>query len=138
MSSITIENVQKYYGNNHILKGFDLHVEDGEFVSFLGASGCGKTTCLRIVSGLENQTSGVVKIGGTTVSDPQNNIFIRPEKRNIGMVFQSYAIWPHMNVFQNIAYPLKVQKVPNEKIKEEVKKILAVVELDGLENRGPK
>ncbi|MAW07042.1 MAG: ABC transporter substrate-binding protein [Halobacteriovoraceae bacterium] len=137
MSSITIENVQKYYGNNHILKGFDLHVEDGEFVSFLGASGCGKTTCLRIVSGLENQTSGVVKIGGTIVSDPQNNIFIRPEKRNIGMVFQSYAIWPHMNVFQNIAYPLKVQKVPNEKIKEEVKKILEVVELDGLENRAP-
>ena len=137
MSSIHLKNIQKYYGDNHILKGFDLEVTDGEFVSFLGSSGCGKTTCLRIVSGLEDQTSGQLYIGGELVSDPSSKTFIRPEQRGVGMVFQSYAIWPHMNVFQNVAYPLVIQKKSKDEIQESVHKILKTVELSGLENRMP-
>ena len=137
MSSIELTNIQKYYGDNHILKGFDLTVEDGEFVSFLGSSGCGKTTCLRIVSGLENQSSGIVKLGQDVISNPEENVFVRPEKRDIGMVFQSYAIWPHMDVFDNVAYPLKIQKVAKKEIQERVLETLKTVELEGLEKRMP-
>ena len=137
MSSLELKNIQKYYGDNHILKGFDLKVEDGEFISFLGSSGCGKTTCLRIVSGLENQTSGELIMGGEVISNPEKSIFVRPEKRQIGMVFQSYAIWPHMNVFDNIAYPLKIQKVSKSEIQSRVMDTLKVVELDGLDQRMP-
>tara|TARA_B100000925_G_scaffold285191_1_gene261177 strand:+ start:4503 stop:5228 length:726 start_codon:yes stop_codon:yes gene_type:complete len=137
MSSLELKNIQKYYGENHILKGFDLIVEDGEFISFLGSSGCGKTTCLRIVSGLENQTSGELIMGGEVISNPERSIFVRPEKRQIGMVFQSYAIWPHMNVFDNIAYPLKIQKVSKNEIQTRVMDTLGVVELDGLDQRMP-
>ena len=137
MSSLELKSIQKYYGHNHILKGFDLKVEDGEFISFLGSSGCGKTTCLRIVSGLENQTSGELIMGGEVISNPEKSIFLRPEKRQIGMVFQSYAIWPHMNVFDNIAYPLKIQKVSRDEIKSRVMDTLSVVELDGLDQRMP-
>lgn len=137
MSSLELKNIQKYYGDNHILKGFDLKVEDGEFISFLGSSGCGKTTCLRIVSGLENQTSGELIMGGEVISNPNKDIFLRPEKRQIGMVFQSYAIWPHMNVFDNIAYPLKIQKVSKSEIQSRVMDTLGVVELDGLDQRMP-
>ena len=137
MSSIELNNIQKYYGDNHILKGFDLMVKDGEFVSFLGSSGCGKTTCLRIVSGLENQTSGIVKLGDDVISNPCEKIFERPEKRDIGMVFQSYAIWPHMNVFDNVAYPLKIQKVSKPELRDRVLESLKIVELEGLDERMP-
>jgi iron(III) transport system ATP-binding protein len=137
MSSLELKNIQKFYGENHILKGFDLQVQDGEFISFLGSSGCGKTTCLRIVSGLENQTSGTLTMGGEVISHPSNNIFLRPEKRQIGMVFQSYAIWPHMNVFENVAYPLKIQKISKSEITNRVMETLKVVELDGLDKRMP-
>ena len=137
MSTVEFKKIKKSYGSVEVVKGFDLKVEDGEFVSFLGPSGCGKTTCLRIISGLEENSSGVLSIGQEVVSDPINKVFISPEKRNVGMVFQSYAVWPHMSVFDNVGYPLKIQKVSSDEIKKRVDSILDVVELTGLGERMP-
>lgn len=137
MSTVTFKNIGKNYGEIEIIKDFSLDINDGEFVSFLGPSGCGKTTCLRMVSGLEQNTSGALSIGDQEVSNAQKNFFLAPEKRNVGMVFQSYAVWPHMNVFNNIAYPLKVAKVSKTEIRKRVDEIISIVELTGLENRMP-
>ncbi len=137
MSTVEFKNIRKSYGAVEVVKGFDLKVEDGEFVSFLGPSGCGKTTCLRMISGLEENTSGELLIGGELVSAPGKNIYLAPEKRNVGMVFQSYAVWPHMNVFDNIAYPLKIQKIKSHEIQKRVEEIMEVVELSGLGERMP-
>lgn len=137
MSSVTFENVEKSYGPVKVINGFDLKIEDGEFVSFLGPSGCGKTTCLRMVSGLEKNTGGKLFIDNEVVSDPSNKTMVAPEHRHVGMVFQSYAVWPHMNVFDNVAYPLKVAKKSKEEIKQKVFEILDIVELTGLDKRMP-
>ena len=137
MSTVEFKNIRKSYGAVEVVKGFDLKVSDGEFVSFLGPSGCGKTTCLRMISGLEENTSGELSIGGDVVSDPNRKIYLSPEERNVGMVFQSYAVWPHMNVFENIAYPLKIQKINTIEIKIRVEEVMNVVELSGLERRMP-
>ncbi|MGZ3787887.1 MAG: ABC transporter ATP-binding protein [Bacteriovorax sp.] len=136
MSHVLFENVGKQYANNlWAVENFNLEIMPGEFVSFLGPSGCGKTTTLRMIAGLEENTHGKISFDGEVVSDPANKKFLMPEKRNVGMVFQSYAVWPHMNVFDNVAYPLKFKKMSKEKIREEVMNILSVVELQGLENR---
>lgn len=140
MSHLRFENVGKLYTQDKTkeswaVQDFNLEVKNGEFVSFLGPSGCGKTTTLRMIAGLEENTHGKIYFDNDVVSDPQNKLFLLPEKRNVGMVFQSYAVWPHMNVFDNIAYPLKFKKLSKEKINEEVMKILKIVELDGLEKR---
>lgn len=137
MSSVIFENVGKNYGDVEVVSDFSFQVNDGEFVAFLGPSGCGKTTCLRMIAGLEKNTSGVIKIGSRIVSDPSNQKFSPPEQRNVGMVFQSYAVWPHMNVFDNIAFPLKIAKCPKPEIKDRVEEVLAMVELSGLEKRWP-
>ena len=137
MSTVEFKNIKKSYGSVEVVKGFNLNVEDGEFVSFLGPSGCGKTTCLRMISGLEENTSGKLLIGGDVVSCPEENIFLSPEKRKVGMVFQSYAVWPHLNVFENIAYPLKIQKISKSEIKDRVDEVMDVVELSGLGERMP-
>ncbi|RPJ78151.1 MAG: ABC transporter ATP-binding protein [Alphaproteobacteria bacterium] len=136
MSHLRFENVGKLYGKDAwAVKDFNLEVNNGEFVSFLGPSGCGKTTTLRMIAGLEENTHGKIYFDDEIVSDPESKTFLLPEKRNVGMVFQSYAVWPHMNVFENVAYPLKFKKMTKEKIREEVMKILKIVELDGLELR---
>lgn len=136
MSHLRFENVGKLYGKDAwAVQDFNLEVGNGEFVSFLGPSGCGKTTTLRMIAGLEENTHGKIFFDDEVVSDPQSKTFLLPEKRNVGMVFQSYAVWPHMNVFENVAYPLKFKKMSKEKIREEVMKILKIVELDGLEFR---
>ena len=137
MSTVEFKNIKKSYGEVEVVKGFDLKVEDGEFVSFLGPSGCGKTTCLRMISGLEENTSGSLSIDGEVVSEPEKRVFLPPEKRNVGMVFQSYAVWPHMNVFQNIAYPLKIQKIPHIEISKRVDEVMEIVELADLGERMP-
>ncbi len=137
MSTVKFSNVKKSYGDVKVIHDFSLEINDGEFVSFLGPSGCGKTTCLRMVSGLETNTGGLIEIDNTTVSDPDNKKIIPPEKRKVGMVFQSYAVWPHMNVFDNVAYPLKVAKTPKAELKTRVDEILKIVELTGLEKRMP-
>lgn len=137
MSTVTFEHVKKSYGDVKVINDFSLNINDGEFVSFLGPSGCGKTTCLRMVSGLETNTGGIIKIDDAIVSDPDQRMIVPPEKRQVGMVFQSYAVWPHMNVFDNVAYPLKVAKTPKSEMNDRVNEILKIVELDGYEKRMP-
>lgn len=133
MSTVRFENISKSYGDVQVISDFNLNIEDGQFVSFLGPSGCGKTTCLRMVAGLEKSTGGELFIG----DDKMNHPFISPEKRNVSMVFQSYAVWPHMNVFENIAYPLKVKKLSKNDISDKVNEVIKLVELDGLSLRMP-
>lgn len=136
MNSVLFENVGKQYAKGlWVVENLNLEIQKGEFISFLGPSGCGKTTTLRMIAGLEENTHGKIYFGSDIVSDPLTKKFLQPEKRNVGMVFQSYAVWPHMNVFDNVAYPLKFKKMPKEKIHEEVMNILAAVELQGLEFR---
>ena len=135
MAEIRFVNVVKRFGDVTVIPGFTATVRDGEFLSLLGPSGCGKTTMLRILAGFEKATDGDVFIGGTQVSGHGQHT--PPEKRDIGMVFQSYAVWPHMNVFENVAYPLKIRSVAKAQIKERVDHVLELVHLDGLAHRFP-
>ena len=139
MSQVTFNQVSKEYKHKDqsawAVKDFNLKINHAEFVSFLGPSGCGKTTTLRMIAGLEENTHGQILFDQDVVSDPQNKKFLLPEKRNVGMVFQSYAVWPHMDVFDNVAYPLKLKKMDKDQIKKAVFDILEVVEMKGLEYR---
>ena len=135
MATVTIKHVTKAFGENVVLKEFNETFQEGEFVTLLGPSGCGKTTMLRIIAGFEKPTSGEVYIDDTLVSGGKT--FVPPEKRSIGMVFQSYAVWPHMNVFDNVAYPLTIKKTPKSEIKERVGKVLEIVHLSQYAQRFP-
>lgn len=121
------------------IDGLDLEIEEGEFFVLLGPSGCGKTTTLRCIAGLETPTSGSIAIGGQTVADPRSTIFVPPEKRNLGMMFQSYALWPHMTVAENVAYPLRRRRpaLGGAGVSAAVTRNLKLVGLDGLEGRYP-
>ena len=127
MASVTIQNVTKSFGNTVVLDGFDATFANGEFGTLLGPSGCGKTTMLRIIAGFEKPTSGSVLFDDKVVSS--GKVFLQPEKRDIGMVFQSYAVWPHMTVFDNVAYPLTIKKVDKATIKKKVERVLEAVHL---------
>ncbi len=135
MATVTIEHISKTFGDNVVLKDFSETFRDGEFITLLGPSGCGKTTMLRIIAGFEKPSGGEVRINGRLVSGGKT--FVPPEKRNIGMVFQSYAVWPHMNVFDNVAYPLTIKKVPKPKIREQVERVLGIVHLSQYAQRLP-
>ena len=137
MADVKISSVTKKFGEVYAVNHFDALIRDGEFVSILGPSGCGKTTMLRMIAGFEKATEGEISIGDQIVSQAGSGIFVPPEKRHIGMVFQSYAVWPHMNVFDNVAYPLKIQKVPAEKLKERTLKALELVHLEEYAARFP-
>ncbi len=132
---IRVTELIKVYGSNTIVKGISFSVADGEFVTLLGPSGCGKTTTLRCIAGLERTDGGVIEIDGKVVSDAKRDIFLPPHERNLGMVFQSYAIWPHMSVAENVAFPLKVRGVADAR--EAVAKALDVVGLAALASRQP-
>ena len=135
MSAIHIENLSRHFGSVAAVDSINLAVEDGEFVTLLGPSGCGKTTTLRMVAGLERNTTGRISIDGRVVSDAAENFFLAPERRSLGMVFQSYAIWPHMTVFDNVAYPLRIRRRPKSEIVERVDKVLHLVEMAALAQR---
>ncbi len=135
MASLTISHVTKAFGDNVVIRDFDQVFGDGEFITLLGPSGCGKSTMLRIIAGFERPTSGEVKIDDMLVSGGRT--FVPPEKRGIGMVFQSYAIWPHMNVFDNVAYPLTIQRASREKIKSDVARVLEQTHLSQYAQRLP-
>lgn len=146
MSDVTFSHVAKSFGQlggklalsaAKAVDDFNLQIAQGEFVSFLGPSGCGKTTSLRMLAGLERNTEGVISIGDEIVSDASRGVFVPPERRRVGMVFQSYAVWPHMTVFENVAYPLKIARVAKSEIQSRVAEMLKVVELSGLEARMP-
>src|SRR6185312_13781227 len=106
MAEVRIEKLVKSYGGGNAVDGIDLTVSDGEMVVLLGPSGCGKTTTLRCVAGLETISGGSIYFGNEVVAS--DTVFVPPEKRSIGMVFQSYAVWPHMTVYENIAFPLRL------------------------------
>jgi iron(III) transport system ATP-binding protein len=124
------------YGKTVAVDGVDLDIGKGEFMTFLGPSGCGKTTTLRMIAGLIEPTEGEISVGGKLLSSPGTKV-VPPEKRNMGMVFQSYAVWPHMTVFENVAFPLRNLKKSKEEIGKRVRDALELVKLDGLEDRYP-
>lgn len=138
MPAISIQRLEKVYGGSVVaLHRIDLQVRDGEFLVILGPSGCGKTTTLRCVAGLEQPSGGTIYIGDRCVYSAASGIDLQPRERNIGMIFQSYALYPHMTVFDNVAFGLKVRHVPKEEIKKRVTEALGMVELTGFENRRP-
>nr|MDH3155654.1 ATP-binding cassette domain-containing protein [Bacillus licheniformis] len=131
MSAIQIRHVSRHFGNTIALEDVQLEVKEGEFFSLLGPSGRGKSTLLNIIAGFLEPTSGFVYIGGRDVTD------LPPYDRHIGMVFQDYALFPHLSVFDNVAYGLKVRKWPRRKIEERVMECLALVRLEAFANRMP-
>ena len=135
MSSITIDKVTKNFDKVEVIKEFSELINDKEFVTLLGPSGCGKTTMLRMIAGFEKPSSGEILIDSTVVSSKKS--FVPPERRGIGMVFQSYAVWPHMTVFENVAYPLKIAKHSKAEIKAKVEKILESMHLEPYAARIP-
>jgi iron(III) transport system ATP-binding protein len=138
---IKIHNLHMYYqterGRVHAVRGIELDIEQGEFFTLLGPSGCGKTTTLRAVAGLETPTEGEIFVGDDLVYSSAKKTFVPPYHRDIGMVFQSYAIWPHLNVFENVAFPLREmkRKLSEQELRSKVDKTLALVHLDGLADR---
>ncbi len=138
---ISIRGLRKWFdsrrGRVEALRGIDLEIAEKEFCVLLGPSGCGKTTTLRSVAGLERPDAGELEIDGILVNSPTKGVYVPTEKRDIGMVFQSYAIWPHMNVFNNVAFPLIKgrRKVAKDQIVPKVSAALKLVQLDGLEER---
>ncbi len=130
MQGVAIEGVTRRFGEVTAVDAVSLAIEPGEFVTLLGPSGCGKTTTLRMVAGLDRNDAGRILIGDRVVSDPAAGVFVPPERRQLGMVFQSYAIWPHMTVYDNVAYPLKVRRMPSAQVREKVMAALRLVEME--------
>ncbi|MBY2905510.1 ABC transporter ATP-binding protein [Rhizobium leguminosarum] len=124
MGQLLLNKVQKFYGDYEVLKGVQLDVKNGEFVVFVGPSGCGKSTLLRMIAGLDATTAGDIVIDGIRVND------LPPVKRGIAMVFQSYALYPHMTVFENIAFPLRVERMEEEKLKAKVENAARILHLE--------
>lgn len=137
MAMIELEKVNKYFGDNHVLKDVDLQVEDGDFMTFLGPSGCGKTTTLRVIVGLENPEEGIININDRTVVDAAKQKFVSPAKRNLSLVFQSYALWPHMTVYENVSFGLDVKKLSKPETQEKVKEALRRMQILDFIDRNP-
>lgn len=131
MAGVKLTNVKKSFGDVEVIKGVDLEIDDGDFIVFVGPSGCGKSTLLRLVSGLEEISSGSIHIGSDDVT------YIEPSERGIAMVFQSYALYPHMTVYENMAFGLKMNKFPKDEIDARVKKAAEILELGPLLDRKP-
>ncbi len=132
MASIDIQSVRKSYGEHAVLHGVDLEIKDGEFIVLVGPSGCGKSTLLRMIAGLEDITAGQVQISGKRVNE------LAPKDRDIAMVFQSYALYPHMSVADNMSYSMRLRKTPKEKIASAIKSTAAKLGLEPLLERRPK
>ena len=137
MALIEIENLTKHFGEVVAVDRLDLQIEAGEFLTLLGPSGCGKTTVLRMIAGLEFPDEGEIRVGGKKVFASREGIFVPPAKRGVGLVFQSYALWPHMNVFENVAFGLQIQKQEKKDLTERVDSTLNYMRLEGLGQRYP-
>ena len=133
MGNMSFKNINKIYPNGfHAVKDFNLEVQDKEFIIFVGPSGCGKSTTLRMIAGLEEISSGELYIGDKLVND------VEPKDRDIAMVFQNYALYPHMTVYDNMAFGLKLRKVPKHEIKAKVEEAARILDLEKLLDRKPK
>jgi iron(III) transport system ATP-binding protein len=137
MVDLVIKNLVKKFGDNTVVDDLSLHVADGEFVSLLGPSGCGKSTTLAAIAGLDRPTSGQIRAGNAAFFDGATGIFVPPEARGCGLVFQSYALWPHMTVFQNVAFPLQLRKMSRDDIRRRVMEALELVEMTPYADRHP-
>ena len=142
MSRITLKNVTKEFvtrGGHRVtaVDNFNLEIQEGECFSFLGPSGCGKTTTLRMIAGFEDLTEGEIWLGDRPVSVKSKNLYVPPEERGLGMVFQAFAVWPHLNVFENVAFPLRVKKTPRDELRERVMTALGHTDLQGAEKAYP-
>lgn len=132
MAILKVNNLSKSFGNVKAIQEISFEATEGKVLSLLGPSGCGKTTTLRCIAGFENPDAGEISL------DDRRITHIPPEKRGIGMVFQNYALWPHMTVYGNLAFGLQIRKVPKPEINKRIKKILSMVQLEGYENRYPR
>ena len=137
MSKIQLSHIDKYYGENHVLRDINLTIEDGDFMTLLGPSGCGKTTTLRVISGLEQAQHGTMTIDDRVVIDAETAFFESPSKRGLNLVFQSYALWPHMTVFENVAFGLKIKKIKKKEVEETVMRALRTMRIEEYRDRYP-
>ena len=137
MSRIELKHIDKYYGDNHVLRDINLTIEDGDFMTLLGPSGCGKTTTLRVVSGLERPQNGTMTIDGVEMINAANAYYAEPSKRGLNLVFQSYALWPHMTVRENISFGLKIQKLPKAEIEKRLHEALRMMRIEEYIDRYP-
>ena len=128
---LIIENLTKKFGKNEGVENINLSVKEHELLTLLGPSGCGKTTILRAIGGFNQIDSGRILLDGKEIQN------LQPEKRPTGMVFQSYNLWPHMTVYENMAFGMQIRKCPKEQIKKEIKKMLELVRMDGSEKKYP-
>src|SRR6476661_4332981 len=131
MASVQIRNIQKSFGSTQVIRGVDIDIEDGQFTVLVGPSGCGKSTLLRMLAGLEEVTEGSILIDGRDVTD------LAPRHRDIAMVFQSYALYPHMTVRENLGYGLKVRRAPKQESRERVAEVAQLLGLEELLDRKP-
>ncbi len=134
---IKIANLYKKWGNVTAIDNMNLTIEEGDFITLLGPSGCGKTTTLRSIAGLEEPSNGQIYINDKLVFSKKEEIVVSPAKRNLGLVFQSYALWPHMTVFENIAFGLKIKKLSKDEVRKKVLSVLEDMKLEGYEERYP-
>ena len=137
MPQVLVRELAKRFDGSVALAGVDVAAPAGKLTAFLGPSGCGKTTLLRVIAGLERPDSGEVEIDGECLNAPTRGVFVPAAQRGLGMVFQSYALWPHLTVFENIAFPLRVQRRPEAEIRRRVAEVMALVRLPSFEKRLP-
>lgn len=137
MADINLSRLTKCFGDYRALNQVSLDISDGEFVALLGPSGCGKTTLLRLLAGFEEPGEGQISIGGQVVADPANGVMVSPEDRNLGIVFQSYALWPHMSVARNVGYPLEVRGLNRADRDRRISDALDIVALGPYADRSP-
>ena len=130
-SIVSLKNVEKWFGENHVVRNMNLEIQEGEFLTLLGPSGCGKTTTLRMIAGFEDASSGTIEVQGVRVEE------MEPFQRDVNTVFQNYSLFPHMTVFENVAYGPSIKKVPKEQIKKSVSEMLELVQMSGYESRKP-
>ncbi|UFS68211.1 ABC transporter ATP-binding protein (plasmid) [Paracoccus denitrificans] len=139
MPDIILSNVQKSYGGTapNAVSDLNLHIGDGEFMCLLGPSGCGKTTTLRMIAGLENLTDGEIRVGERVIDSPAKGAFVGPEKRGMGLVFQSYALWPHLTIERNTDFGLRLRKVPKAEREERVARVMKALDIEKYRGRYP-